>query len=157
MKKLFLTSIISVLFIFNIQAQEYGGGISYGTEVEKVALNLKANFEVNTNLIISTSANFFMPEKNETGDTTLCTALTTVNFDGSYRFFLSEKFALYPIIGINYSRMGTIVNGEAMEAKNYYGANLGGAIKYKNLFCETKYVTSNKGQIVVTLGYVFIF
>lgn len=157
MKKLFLTSLIAVLFVFNIQAQEYGGGIAYGTEIEKVAFNLTANFKINDNIIVSSYANLFAPDKVEAGGSTICSAMTTVNLDGNYRFFLSDNFSLYPLAGFNYSRIGSVQDGEALEASHNFGANLGAGAKLNEFVLEGKYVTGDAGQLVLTLAYVIDF
>ncbi len=154
MKKILIT-LVAIVFSISLQAQssEFGAGISYGTEILKVGLNLKFNYGVNEKIFISTNANFFMPEKTEVAGIESCEALTTVNLDGSYRFSISENLVAYPLLGMNYSRIGRVSNGETLDGASSFGVNIGVGAKFNEYFFETKYVTGEVGQIVLTLGY----
>ena len=154
MKKALIV-VIAVIISISVKAQnsEFGAGISYGMKISKIGLNLKYNYGITESIYISAKANFFMPEKTEENGVKTCSALTTLNLDGSYRLGLFDNFYAYPFVGLNYTRVGTIIDGKAQDAESYFGANLGFGAKYNNYYLETKYVVGKAGQIVLTLGY----
>ena len=90
----------------------------------------------------------------DVGEVEICSALTTANLDGQYRFG-SGSFKAYPFVGMNYARIGVVSGGEALDSESFFGANIGAGMKYNSFFFEGKYVTGDAGQIVLTLGYVF--
>lgn len=153
MKKIILIILIAIVS-FSAQAQEAGGGLSYGMDIEKIALNLKVNYSITEKIYASASANLFMPEKIEVLGVEFCSALTTVNIDGHYRFSFSDDLLAYPLVGLNYARLGMVAGETELEAETYFGLNIGAGAKYKEFFTELKLVTGDAGQLVFTLGYI---
>jgi len=159
MKKILMITLIVAGFALNIKAQEMeiGGGIAYGTNIQKVGLNLKLNYGLLEKMYISAYANFFMPEKIEVNAVEACSALTTGNLDFHYRIINNEKFKLYPFAGVNYSRIGVINGGVEQDPVTSIGANVGAGFKWKSIFTELMYSTGNEdiSQLTLTLGFLF--
>jgi len=151
MKKPFILTFI-ILFSFTANAQEGGIGISYGTEVSKVALNIQGNKGLTEKLFISLNANFFMPEKEEIAGVESCSALTTVNLDAQFRLGNNTQF--FPLAGVSYARIGAVTDGTALDSEASFGFNIGAGVKLGNIHFLGKYNTSDAGQLVFTATYV---
>lgn len=151
MKKILLVAFIALLG-FTVKAQEGGIGISYGTEISKIALNLQGNKGLTEKIFVSLNANFFMPEKEEIASIEYCSALTTVNLDAQLRLGSNTQF--YPFAGVNYARIGAVAGGTALDSETFFGFNIGAGIKLGDFHIMGKYVTGDAGQLVFTAAYV---
>lgn len=169
MKKLVLISFLLTAFAVYSHAQfSAGGGLSYGTEIEKFGITGKGLYTLNENIDISGALTIFFPEKstftNPFGpDTEIKTTLWELNFDGHYNFPASEEFVFYPMAGINITGIRTKVEADGSsdsDSDTEFGLNIGAGGVYAfseklKGFAEIKYVISDYDQAVFTFGVLF--
>lgn len=154
--------LIGGLFLSPSVAQEsrllLGAGITYCSFIGNPGVNLNVTYRVIGNLHIGPDFSAILnSEEKENGKTVVKKELE-YNVNGHYIFEVSDKVSVYPLAGINFSKV-TIhpVNEEA--GKRWITAfNSGGGIEFnfhqKRLFFETKYV-SKLEKYDLTIGMLF--
>ena len=173
MKKLLLFA-FGLIIINSVSAQSFtdkisfGGGLSYGTEIEKLGINFKGIYEITEKIHGSLNFTYFFTKKENIGTAEWKWSLWELNFDGHYVFTSSDKFSAYGLAGINITHWGTKWEGDTYGG--YYhdfdnsdtdiGLNIGGGALYNftgslSGFGELKYVVSNYDQFVFTFGVLY--
>ncbi len=163
MKKIILISLItfSIGFGHHTFAQNtqinLGGGFSYGSEIEKPGINLRADFRFPKGWVIAPDFNFFFTKNNNNSKITW----TTFNIDGHYLIGLSQQVNFYPLAGFNYTTVNTKVR-DTKYTNHKGGLNIGMGLDAKLAsrlkgFVEVKYVVSNEStdQAVVMFGLLY--
>ncbi|MGF1637337.1 MAG: outer membrane beta-barrel protein [Cyclobacteriaceae bacterium] len=135
-----------------------GGGFAYGTEVEKLGLDLRADFKLGDKWALAPNFNFFFPR--ETRDHIHRWA--GFNFDAHYLFNVENSFYFYPLFGLNITSYSTERKSDDRRWKNSeIGVNIGMGSEFKiagqlDGFVEFKYVAIKYvDQAVVSFGVLY--
>lgn len=161
MKKLFTVLILFCLtsFFNEINAQNIGGALGFGTEVESLGIGAFAQFPTtNKDLIIAPSFILFFPDN----------PLNFWELNANVNYVFSRSAAtVYGILGLNLARvsfddfqiLGVPVDG---SGETELGLNLGVGSDFKlngNLipFIEAKYAISDFDQLTIYGGLRFPF
>ncbi|MBC8486171.1 MAG: outer membrane beta-barrel protein [Bacteroidetes bacterium] len=171
MKKILLLAFVLAL-INSVSAQSFkekiafGGGLSYGTEIENIGINIRGLYEVTEEIHGLMNLTFFFPKKEDFGVFEYKWNLWELNLDGHYNFKLSDKFSAYGLAGLNISNWRSKWEGDL--GYEYYedtntakiGFNIGGGAAYNftdalSGFGEIKYVISDYDQAVFTFGVLY--
>lgn len=153
---------INVFFIsfFSAKAQlNFGGGLCYGTDIERMGLNLRGGFLINEKLNVGADLNFFFPET----DGAAKASFYEINLNGYYWLEASDNILFYPLAGLNISFFSFSFDspvGNISESDSEIGFNVGGGLGFKinNLtpFVEGKYIISEWDQVVLTFGVLIL-
>lgn len=137
-----------------------GGGIIYGSEIEKLGLQLMYYYFMTTSIALGGDVSFFFPEKTEFVGSSFTQTLITLNVMAHYVLYTSVIMRAYALAGLNYALFrfkseGTGFDGS--DTSSELGLNLGGGIEYALasgfLFLELKYILSEFDQLVLAIGY----
>lgn len=136
-----------------------GGGLSFGSEIETVGLNLRGGYVIENQFNVGMDFNFFAPKKSGPAKV----GWVGVNVNAAYWFQATDELTLYPLVGLNISSIRATANYLGATSSNRQteiGLNLGGGVMYKidNIapFIEGKYVVSEFDQAVFSLGVLFL-
>ncbi|MEM8489120.1 MAG: hypothetical protein AAF564_26475 [Bacteroidota bacterium] len=137
-----------------------GGGLVYGSEIEKLGLQLMYYYFMTTSIALGGDVSFFFPEKTEFIGSSFTQTLITLNVVAHYVFYTSVIMRAYGLAGLNYALFrfkseGTGFDGS--DTSSELGLNIGGGIEYALatgfLFLELKYILSEFDQLVLAIGY----
>ncbi len=138
-----------------------GGGIAFGSEIERIGFTAKATYSINDEWEGSGGFTYFIPRDFGDFDWTVW----TINADAHYLKNMSEKFTLYGLAGLNFTNWSVDhVNFGGFDFGGGGGTNLGvnvGGGSYLNFkenlkgFAELKYVIGNFDQLVLNAGILF--
>lgn len=140
--------------------QSIGGGVIYGSEIEKLGLQLMYYYFMTTSIALGGDVSFFFPEKTEFVGSSFTQTLITLNVMAHYVLYTSVIMRAYALAGLNYALFrfkseGTGFDGS--DTSSELGLNLGGGIEYALasgfLFLELKYIISEFDQLVLAIGY----
>lgn len=122
-----------------------GAGITYDNYMNTPGINLNLTYKVIKGLHVGPDFSALLnKEENENGVDVLKKELE-YNFNASYLFKLSQKLSIYPLAGINFSKV-TIHPMDSEPTKKIITAlNAGGGFEIEmrtfRIFFESKYVT----------------
>lgn len=133
-----------------------GGGLVYGTEAEKVGLQLNGYYDLSEavmNLRVGGAFNYFFVQEG--------LSYSALNANAQYVFLRPDALMVYGLAGLNLTfvsvetPIGDVSNTEI-------GLNLGIGAEYSvaeqvGLFAEIKYVISEADQAVIGLGARYRF
>lgn len=139
-----------------------GGGIAFGSEIERIGFTAKATYDINEQWEASGGFTYFIPRDFGTFDWTVW----TIDADAHYLKNMSDKFTLYGLAGLNFTNwsIGYVDIGGGFGFPGGGGTNLGvnvGGGSYLNFndkmkgFAELKYVIGNFDQLVLNAGVLF--
>ena len=136
MKKLFVIICVAVLGIAAAHAEKgqkgLGFNVNYGTEIENFGLGAKFQYFFTDHLRGEASFNYFF-KKHET-------YMWDVNADLHYLFNVTDRFHLYPVLGL------TVANAK-FDVANDFAVNF--QVRYS--------AVSKIDQAVITLGATYRF
>ena len=152
MKK-FLMMACMMLFSTAMFAQQgamyLGGNLNYATDYENFGIGAKAQYEFIQNLRAEASADYFF-KKNDV-------SMWDINANMHYLFRISDKFAVYPLAGLNLAFFNH-------DIPTRLGVNLGGGLEYYvasnvKIGGEAKYIVSDNGysRFGANFGVTFLF
>lgn len=135
-----------------------GAGLTYDNYMSTPGVNLNVTYRLFKDLHIGPDFSALLnKEENENGVTVLKKELE-YNFNANYLFHVSETLSLYPLAGINFSKITVHPANGAPDKKLITALNAGGGfeIELKNfrIFFESKYVTQ-LDKYDLTLGTLF--
>lgn len=140
--------------------QSIGGGIIYGSEIEKLGLQLMYYYFMTTSIALGGDISFFFPEKTEFIGSSFTQTLITLNVVAHYVLYTSVIMRAYALAGLNYALFRFKSEGEGFsgsDSSSELGLNIGGGIEYALasgfLFLELKYILSEFDQLVLAVGY----
>jgi hypothetical protein len=135
-----------------------GGGFTYGNQIERLGLDLRADFKLNNRWALSPKAHLFFPQS--TGNIT--ERWTSFNIDAHYLLNLENILFLYPLAGINisaWSRENRRLNSQINGSEIGINLGLGGLFKITSNvdgFMEVKYTAIQRvEQAVVSFGVLY--
>lgn len=155
MKKFFVIICVAVLGIAASHAEKgqkgLGFNVNYGTEIENFGLGAKFQYFFTDHLRGEASFNYFF-KKHET-------YMWDVNADLHYLFNVTDRFHLYPVLGLTLANAKT----SGIDGVTKFGANIGGGAEFDvaNDFAvnfQVRYSAVSKiDQAVITLGATYRF
>lgn len=181
MKKLLLLAVGIMLStgIFAQKGQTAAGlNLSYGTEIKNIGIGAKGQYGITDKIRLEASFDYFL-EKDEM-------KMWDININAHYLFNLSEKWKIYPLVGITYTHWkynSTFIydwddlwdydwydwdvyedeDEDTSESEGKFGINVGCGWQYEindkfALTAEIKYqLISDFNQFVVGIGAVYKF
>lgn len=155
----FLT-IFLVLVTWQINAQRWlvGGGIVYCSYVDNPGINLNLTYRVIRNFYVGPDVSALLTKKSDVRGTLIKRKELEYNFNGHYLFDLNEHASLYPIFGLNASKLTVHTAGEYPVKRSLLAANFGGGMELRmrivRTVLEIKY-TSTIEKVDVSAGVVF--
>ncbi|MEX0929818.1 MAG: hypothetical protein WD266_05920 [Balneolales bacterium] len=138
--------------IAQIQA---GGGLAYGTNVEKLGLQVNGYYTIPANEQIRAGIEYtyFFPENYEGGGSS---RYSEFNVNGNYLFLEEDEITAYGLAGLNYTTVSWSGNQFFGASGSRTGLNLGAGAEYQAgfgvLYGELKFVVSTFDQLVLSLG-----
>ena len=136
----------------------WGTGITYCSFIGNPGVNLNLTYRVIAGLHVGPDFSAILNKEEKENGSTLIRKELEYNLNAHYIFELSEKFALYPLVGINYSKVTIHPKGEEADKRWISACNSGGGVEYSlrntRLFFESKYV-SKLDKYDLTLGILF--
>ena len=174
MKKILLLA-FGLILISSVSAQSFkekiafGGGLSYGTEIENIGINIRGLYEVTEEIHGLMNITFFFPKKENFGVFEYKWYLWKLNLDGHYNFKFGDKFSAYGLAGLNiaswrskwegdYGYLGGYYEDSTSETKIGFNIGAGAAYNFTDAlsgFGEIKYVISDFDQAVFTFGVLY--
>jgi len=135
-----------------------GAGITYDNYMNTPGINLNATYRVMGNFHIGPDFSALLnKEEKENGITVLKKELE-YNFNATQLFELNKVLAIYPLAGINFSKVTVHPINQEPAKKVITALNIGGGLEVElktlKLFCESKYV-SQLDKYDITLGALF--
>lgn len=127
MKKVVLMALFALVSTF-ASAQSVGVHLVYGTEVDRLGLGVKGQYQFSDEIRGEASFNYFFKSNN--------TTYWDVNVNGHYLFPLNDKFTLYPLAGLTYCHasydLGKASGGliSLSSSSGHLGLNAGGGADY---------------------------
>ena len=140
--------------------QTIGGGLAYGSEIERLGIQLSYFYFMTAAIALGGDLTFFFPQKDSFFDTTVTQNFITLNVMMHYVVFTTIIFRAYVLAGLNYALFRDKVKnsvGSETFSSSELGLNLGGGIENALsaglLFLELKYIVSAFDQLVLAVGY----
>jgi hypothetical protein len=148
----------------NAKAQEeksrwlMGIGITYCSYIESIGLNLNVTYRVIGNLHVGPDFSALLTREREEIGVTVKRKELEYNFNANYLFALSKKVEIYPLVGINWSKVTNHPVGGEPVTELVTALNLGGGVEVEikkiRLFFESKWV-SQLNKYDLTTGILF--
>ena len=167
MKQLLLYFCLSCCTFFclsttNAQIQ-LGGGLTFGTGISKLGLNLRGTYEINDKFLAAPGVNFFFKDK-ALNDVSF--SYFSIDLDGRYQLIaIGDEINVYPVAGINIFNVkidGSTTGIRAREDGISVGLNLGLGTQIETLtsvsyFGEFKVTIGGIDQSTITAGVLYGF
>ncbi len=163
-RPLLLLLIALFLLCLNVKAQEeksrllFGTGITYCSYIGNPGLNLNVTFRVIGNLHFGPDFSALLTSEREENGVVVKRKELEYNFNVNYFFALSKKVEIYPLGGINWSKITNHSAGQEVVTDLVTALNLGGGleieIKKIRIFFESKWV-SRLNKYDLTTGILF--
>ncbi|MEO7991794.1 MAG: outer membrane beta-barrel protein [Chryseolinea sp.] len=152
-----LFSATSVITFAQEKRWLFGTGITSCNYIDNPGLNVNVTYRLTGNLHIGPDFSALLnKEISENGKVTKKKELE-YNFNAQYLFEIRKKLSLYPLAGINLSRVTFHTEDEMPDKRWITALNLGGGFEYRlekfRLFVESKYVTQ-LNKVDVTTGII---
>ena len=147
MKKGILLIVLVVSTLCSYGQARVGGGLSYGTEIEEMGLNLTGEFFLKDIVALTPEINYFFTDNNVT--------FWTFNADVHYYFNKSSQASFYGLAGLNFASISNNNN-----SNTELGLNLGAGVNFElnksfTPFAQIKLVTGDADQGVFSFGLRF--
>jgi len=174
MKKVILLGMIVLFSMSFVNAQQItvGGGLAYGTDIQKAGITLNGQYFFSEKFAAAPSFIFYFPEKNSYSNSGFNTeaksSVWEFNADVNYYFFSNDVVKFYGEGGLNIttarSKVKSSGNGFNQTQKvsdTEAGLNLGVGADFKAgdkliPFVSMKYTVSNFDQLVIRGGIRFL-
>jgi len=147
-----------------VQAQiQLGGGLTYGTGISKLGLQIKGTYEIQEKLIAAPGVNFFFKDK-ALSDVSI--NYYSIDLDAHYRLIaVGDDVQIYPIGGLNIFNVkinGPTTGIRVRDDGVKVGLNLGlgaqiATLSDWNYFGEFKYTVGGIDQSTITAGVLYGF
>lgn len=164
MRRLCLLLTAYCLLFLNAKAQEeksrwlLGTGITYCSYINTPGLNLNITYRVIGDLHVGPDFSALLTREREEDGRTVKRKELEYNFNAHYLVHLANKIEIYPLAGINWSKVTNHPDGQEAVKELVTALNLGGGveveIKSVRLFFESKWV-SKLNKYDLTTGVLF--
>lgn len=134
-----------------------GVGVTYCSYIDSPGLNLSVTYRTAGNFHVGPDLSFLLAQEREENGRRIRHKEVEYNLNAHQIFDLGEHIALYPLTGINWSKVTTHQEGRDPEVKWLTGLNAGGGVELKlkrlKLIFEPKWV-SRLNKFDLTTGIV---
>lgn len=165
MKKFFILFAAMVLLSFsNVSAKSstmVGGGIGYGLDIEELAIQAGAVFDLDLPVNIAPDFKYYLV--GDTGPVSL--SMWELNVNAHYNFNKSKSTTFYGIAGLQYANISTSVDlgpffgGSTSSSSGEIGLNIGAGANFDlggfNLMPEIKYTLGGTEQLHIGASAMF--
>jgi hypothetical protein len=150
--------LVIFLFVSIFARSQYiaGIGFAYGSEIERLGLQIRGEYEFQENMSAAFKFNHFF--KANIVDAQSRTY--AINIDGHYLWEAGDDVTLYPLVGLNYVRTRVEFVNETNKDGDL-GINIGAGVRYwledLLLIGEVKYIFGRSDQVVISVGLAYYF
>ena len=152
------------LFLPNATAQiQLGGGLTFGTGISKLGLNLRGTYEINEKFLATPGVNFFFKDKALSD---VSVSYFSIDLDGRYNLIMiADDIDIYPVAGLNIFNVkidgpttGIRIRDDGLKV----GLNLGLGAQVATLtslsyFGEFRVTVGGIDQSTITAGVLYGF
>jgi len=135
-----------------------GFGVTYCSYVSNPGLNVNVTYRVGRNLYVGPDFSALLTSEREENGRMVKRKELEYNFNVHRLFDVNETLAIYPLTGLNYSKITIHPAGDEPHTRYISTLNAGGGFEFKlkevRFFFETKYVL-NPSKVDLTCGVVF--
>ncbi len=166
MKKTILSIILITGIFYTVGAQVKAGiHFGYGTEIQKPAIGVNAEFGIIEKLALAPDFTYYFTDKLDY----VTTNLWEINLNAHYYFLGQDAFKVFGLGGVNYAHASVKMDADipffgtsSSASDSEIGFNLGGGASYAFIesleaFSTIKYTISSTDQAVILLGARYIF
>ncbi len=155
--------VLLCIFFSNAHAQKetrwlLGTGITYCSYIDNPGLNLNITYRVFGNFHVGPDFSALLTRELQENGKVVKRKEVEYNFNAQQLFEVGEKIALYPLVGINWSRVTRHPEGEEPFTEWITAVNAGGGCELQlnkfRLFAESKWV-SQLDKYDLTAGILF--
>ena len=148
MKKILLTlcvALVSTCSFAQKGEQKIGLNLSYGTEISNIGLGAKYQYGITDAIRLEGSFDYFFKKDN--------LSMWDINVNAHYLFPISEKFKVYPLVGLTYTNWKCKLDWESSN-EDYSGAGLFSGENDHNFWADDSEGSSSSstGKFGVNLG-----
>jgi len=146
----------------NAQIQ-LGGGLTFGTGISKLGINLRGTYEINEKILAAPGVNFFFKD-NLLSD--VSASFFSIDLDGRYQLMtIADDIQVYPVAGLNIFSVkidGSTTGIRVREDGVMIGLNLGIGAQVETLtslsyFGEFRVTVGGIDQSTITAGVLYGF
>jgi len=160
------TSILLLVGMFlsiaqNVVAQNrwlVGTGLTYCTYLNSPGINFNVSYRVAGNLHIGPDFSALLSRERDEDGRTVKRKEVEYNLNSHYLVQINESISLYPLVGMNISKLTIHPEGEQPDRKMITALNAGGGFEFEvsalHLFIESKW-TSKVDKVDITAGLLF--
>lgn len=133
-----------------------GGGLAYGTDIEKPAIQLAAIFDIDAPVTIAPDFKYYLTDEFIT--------FWEINGNVHYNLTDDKNTNFFLLGGLNYAVQSVNIDlgpfgGSTSASASEIGLNIGGGANFNlggfSLVPEVKYVLSSYDQIVISVSAMF--
>lgn len=156
--------VVCCLLFLNMQAQDeksrwlLGSGVTYCSYIKSPGLNLSMAYRITDNLFIGPDFSALLTREQEDHGQIVKRKELEYNLNFHYLFALNKRVELYPLAGMNWSRVTNHPAGQEAVTELVTALNLGAGVelgvKNVRLFFEAKWV-SQLNKYDLTTGILF--
>jgi len=147
------------------QSVSFGGGFVYGDDIKEAGINLRAYYNLpGDKVCLGPEYSTFLTRKKKINGEDIEINLYEFNFNGHFIFEVTNKFAVYPFTGLNFSREKEeieITGDKEIFTQEAFGLNLGFGAHYAyydfSFFAEYGHLFSDLSQNSITIGVFYTF
>lgn len=142
---------------------QLGGGLTFGTGISKLGINLRGTYEANEKLLIAPGVNFFFKDKILSD---VSASYFSIDVDGRYQLItIADDITVYPVAGLNIFNVkidGSTTGIRVRDKGITVGLNLGLGVQIETLtslsyFGEFKVTVGGIDQSTITAGVLYGF
>ena len=140
--------------------QLIGAGLAYGSEIEKLGIQLSYYYFLTAALAIGGDFIFFFPESATFNGVKTTASFYTLNVMAHYIFFTTLTMRAYALAGLNFAIFGFKTSGGGVsfsDSSSELGLNVGAGLEFALaagfLYLELKYILGQADQLVAAAGY----
>lgn len=147
MKKIILTLVCAMTSLFaSAQAKTFSAGVNvnYGTQIETFGIGAKGAYCFTDAIRGEASFNYFFPNDGF--------SMWEINANAHYLFKLSDKFKVYPLVGLTYVHAHWSMKDVLGEDDWGWGAPMKKEVSYDDIDISDGGISYNEGRFGVNLG-----
>lgn len=161
--------ILLILLIFpawsTLSAQDrgdlsFGGGITYGFDIEEIGIQAVGIYSLNNNIRVGADFNYWLSEDESIFGSSFSSTFFEINGNVHYLFYNNEELVIYGIgsIGIHYASISIDIQGLGSDSATdtELGLGLGAGAEYNlgpiKLYLEPRLFLSGFDQFTLSTG-----
>ncbi len=159
MKKIILTTGLFLGLTLAVNAQTKAGiHFGYGSEIDKMAVGANAEFGITDKISVAPDFTYYFMENTAY----VKTSLWELNANAHYYFLEQDKFKVFGLGGLNYTRATITFKNSDSVSNGDVGLNLGGGATYDltdkiQAFSTLKFTVGSTDQLALFIGARYKF